>query len=113
MARCMLSTVDSMLTTTPLRKPALGARPTRTVFVTTGCFAWALLHKEHGIVLPTLLLAAELCFAGRGFAESADGARTRWMLARALVLLTVAYIIVRLSILGGFAGDAPQLVEPR
>ncbi|MBP7549626.1 MAG: hypothetical protein KA761_05020 [Gemmatimonadaceae bacterium] len=85
-----------------------GALRTRTVFVITGCFAWALLHKEHGIVLPTLLLAAELCFAGRGFAESADGARTRWMLARALVLLTVAYIIVRLSILGGFAGDAPH-----
>jgi hypothetical protein len=60
---------------------------TRTVLVIAGCFAWALLHKEHGIVLPALLLMTELVLrADAGFAEPADGAAPRWMLARTLTL---------------------------
>lgn len=85
-----------------------GALRPRTVLVIAGCFIWGLLHKEHGIVLPALLVVTELSFRGRGFAPLDGGARVPWMLARTLVLLTVGYVIVRLTILGGFAGDAPH-----
>jgi hypothetical protein len=79
-----------------------------TVLVIAACFTWALLHKEHGIVLPALLLMTELVFRGRGFPRPEAGAAPQWMLARTLTLIVLAYIIVRLSILGGFAGDAPH-----
>jgi protein O-mannosyl-transferase len=85
-----------------------GPLRTRTVMVIAACCTWALLHKEHGIVLPALLLMTEIVFRGRGFPAPASGAAPQWMLARTLTLIVLAYIIVRLSILGGFAGDAPH-----
>lgn len=79
-----------------------------TVLAIAAGLVWALLTKEHGIVLPALLLMTELVFRGQGFSPPAEGASRQWMLARVLVLVVAAYIVVRLSILGGFAGDAPH-----
>lgn len=91
-----------------VRDRQLGPLRTRTVWVIAGCLVWALLHKEHGIVLPALLLMTEIAFRGRGFPRPETGAAPQWMLARALTLIVLGYIILRLSILGGFAGDAPH-----
>ena len=88
-----------------VRDRQAGPLTRRTVALIVACQAWALLHKEHGIVLPALLLTAEAAFRGHGFA---DAAARLWGLARALVLTVATYIVVRLSILGGFAGDAPH-----
>lgn len=91
-----------------LRDRHAGPLTPRTVVVIVACQAWALLHKEHGIVLPALLLAAEASFRGRGFAPAGPEASRQWVLARALVLTVAAYLVVRLAILGGLAGDAPH-----
>ena len=85
-----------------------GTLAVRTVAAIAVALVWALLTKEHGIVLPALLLMTEVVFRGRGFAPPADGPSRPWMLARVLALIVAAYIVVRLSILGGFAGDAPH-----
>lgn len=96
-----------------------GALRGRTIALVAACVAWALLHKEHGIVLPALLVAAEAALLGHGFvsrraaAEGASdrgrgGADGRALLARVIVLEIIVYVVVRLSILGGFAGDAPH-----
>ncbi len=91
-----------------IRDRQQGPLRTRTVWLIAGCLAWALGHKEHGIVLPALLLMTEVVFRGRGFADPAGGVSQQWSLARASVLIVAGYIILRLSILGGFAGDAPH-----
>ncbi len=78
-----------------------------------GCQVAALLSKEHGIVLPTLLLLAEVMFRGGRFPAS-DAATTALLrtrqrtLVRLLVVLIGAYVVLRMSILSGFAGDAPH-----
>lgn len=80
----------------------------RTAFLICACLIWALLHKEHGIVLPALLLMAEVTFRGHGFAQLSDDTGAQWMLARLMVLIVVGYLVIRIAILGGFAGDEPH-----
>ncbi len=91
-----------------LRDRLHGALRTRTVVVIAVCLGWALLTKEHGIVLPALLLMAEVVFRRDRFAPVDDRGIREWLLARVLVLEVAAYLVVRLAILGGFAGDAPH-----
>jgi len=86
----------------------------RTVALVAVCFAVAVLTKEHGILLPALLLVAELCFRGSRFITGADDVAARealsrrWLLARVLVLETAVYLVLRFLVLQGFAGDAPH-----
>lgn len=80
----------------------------RTVALIAACFAAALLFKEHGVLLPALLLAAELSFAGRAFAVDTDGPARRWLLVRIMLLELVVYLVVRFTVLQGFAGDTPH-----
>ena len=80
----------------------------RTVALIAACFAAALLFKEHGVLLPALLLAAELSFAGRAFSVDTDGPARRWLLVRIMVLELVVYVVVRFTVLQGFAGDTPH-----
>ena len=85
-----------------------GALRARTLIVVGICFAVALLTKEHGILLPALLLAAEGAFRGRGFADDSEGRARAWLLARILLLEAAVYLVVRYLVLQGFAGDAPH-----
>lgn len=92
-----------------LRDRQRGELRTASAVTIVVCQVFAVLSKEHGIVLPTLLLLAELMFRGNRFPVPDQGARRQLrMLVRLLVLTIAAYIILRLSILSGFAGDAPH-----
>ncbi len=90
-----------------LRARAAGVMPMRTTLAILACYATALATKEHGIVLPALLALAELAHRW-GRPGSAPASPVPWPLARSAVLLTVAYLIVRTSVLAGFAGDTPH-----
>jgi len=80
----------------------------RTVAGIAALFALALLAKEHGILLPMLLLLTELALGGTLFVRPPGGRPRSWLLVRVLTMMIVVYVAVRLSILGGFAGDAPH-----
>jgi len=94
--------------TTYIRDRRKGALRARSALLIAACFAWALLTKEHGIVLPALLLAAEFTFRGNLFAGDADGRKREWLLARILVVEVAVYLVVRASVLHGLAGDTPH-----
>jgi hypothetical protein len=66
-------------------------------------FALACLYKEHAVVLPGLLLAAELTVL-RGQGVGPDF-RLLVRLYAALVLETVVFLVVRTVVLGDFAGS--------
>ena len=85
-----------------------GALRARTVVLIAVCFPVALLTKEHGILLPALLLAAEVAFRGQFLTAGTDGRARLWLLARILMLEAAVYVAVRFLVLQGFAGDAPH-----
>lgn len=97
-----------------VRARTAGALGLRTTLAITGCFALALLTKEHGIVLPGLLVAAELSLRGTRFASpDAPGGTGLARLLRFLVLVLLAYFTARLLVLGAVTGDAPHpALEP-
>lgn len=106
----MLTALPMLLAVTAyIHDRRAGALRTRTALLIALCLACALLTKEHGIVLPALLLMTELVFRGNLFADAPAAGRSReWLLARLMLLEVVCYVIVRLSVLEGFAGDAPH-----
>ncbi len=68
----------------------------------------ALFVKEHGIVLPAILLVLEWTGQRTGFtAQSGDWRRAR-VLALVLVLLATTYIAFRVAVLGVVTGDDPH-----
>lgn len=80
----------------------------RTTCAVLALFAVALLAKEHGVVLPLLLLAAELTIV-----RDARPLRTRFVAARPLVLglvmLGLLYLWLRASVLGSVGGMPPHV----
>lgn len=73
--------------------------------VIIGCFTLSLLIKENGIILPGLLLAAELALADRlRPRERGDWARLR-LLILLLGLIVALYLVMRVSVTGSLAGD--------
>ena len=85
-----------------------GALRRSTVALVALLFACALLTKEHGIVLPALLVLAEVSLRTEGTAPDREVRRRLWLLARVLALMVICYVVVRLAVLGGFVGDAPH-----
>lgn len=80
----------------------------RTVAWISVLFGFALLSKEHGIVLPALLLLAEATLVGTVLAPPGPTRPRSALLMRVMTLMVIVYVVVRLSILGAFAGDAPH-----
>lgn len=80
----------------------------RTVAAISVLFGLALLSKEHGILLPALLLLTEIALVGTILAPPTDARPRTALLARVMTLTVIVYVVVRLTILGGFAGDAPH-----
>jgi protein O-mannosyl-transferase len=70
-----------------------------TVLFLVGC-----LSKEHAVVLPLLLIAAELTIVG----ERGDR-RALWPLAASLAVAAVAYIVTRAVVLQGVIGEIPAV----
>lgn len=91
-----------------VRDRRIGELRARTVAVIAVLFGLALLAKEHGILLPFLLLLAEITLNGTVFARAVAPRPRSALLVRVLTMMVVAYVVVRLTILGGFAGDAPH-----
>ena len=80
----------------------------RTTCGVLALFGVALLAKEHGVVLPLLLLAAELTIV-----RDARPLRTRFVAARPLVLglvmLGLLYLWLRATVLGSVGGMPPHV----
>jgi hypothetical protein len=91
-----------------VRDRSRGALTRTTIVAICACLALALLSKEHGIVLPGLLVTAELSFRGRRFVTDAASDRSLGKLAQWIALLLLSYFVVRFAILGGVLGDAPH-----
>ena len=94
-----------------------GEMRTRTLVSILSCYALALASKEHGITLPALLALMEFvprgAVPGQGPAGSPPRAPFPWPLWRSMALMTIAYLVVRTSILEGVAGDAAHpALEP-
>jgi hypothetical protein len=86
------------------RKAKLNARAVAAV---AGFFALALLFKEHAIVLPLLIVAAELILFNTGPME--QRARLLAPLGVALALVACAFLVVRTAVLGGIAGGTSPI----
>lgn len=105
----MLVAIPTLLALTLyVRDRRVGEIRPRTVAGIAVLFGLALLAKEHGILLPLLLLLAEIAFRDTLFVRPPAGRPRSWLLVRVLTLMLVVYVAVRLNILGGFAGDAPH-----
>jgi protein O-mannosyl-transferase len=72
-------------------------------------YAIAFLSKEHGIMLPALLVAAELTVVvdDRPWRERVRDLRP---LALAFAALGLGLLVLRTHVVGGFAGDGPNIV---
>ncbi|MEX2181293.1 MAG: tetratricopeptide repeat protein [Gemmatimonadaceae bacterium] len=74
-----------------------------------GCFTAALFFKEHGIVLPALILALEWFGRATTFffvRQEGDWRRAR-TLALALGLIAALYVALRVAVLGEVTGTSP------
>ena len=84
-----------------------GALGVGTGAVIAGCYFVALFMKEHGIVLPALIIALELVGRATTFTrQDDDWARAR-LLALVLVLLASIFLTIRVAVLGNVTGDLP------
>jgi len=82
-----------------------GALTRRTGAAILICYAGGLLFKEHGIVLPGLLLAIELYGRATTFTrQEGDWERAR-VLTLLLVLVAAVYLVARVRVLGGVTGS--------
>lgn len=81
----------------------------RTALLIAALYMTALFVKEHAVVLPALLLAAEFMLSPSVLRtrEHGDGARIR-ILILLLSLVALAYLTLRLTVIGEFTGDAPH-----
>ena len=87
------------------RTGMLGGRDSAAILV---LFTLGLLAKEHAVVLPALLVAAELTvIQDRSWRTTARGARNARLLALALVLVAVTYMWVRSVVQGNLTGFVP------
>jgi hypothetical protein len=78
----------------------------RDIALLGGLYAIGCLFKEHAIVLPALLLAAEVTVLGRSFADVFRGElRVLWLV---LGLTAVLFWGVHASVVGNVAGDFPS-----
>jgi len=82
-----------------------GALRGRTVVAISSLFMLGLGVKEHVIVLPVLLVAAEVCLGRSHFATAADVAARGRMLLLALTAIVTAYLTLRFSVIGEVTGD--------
>src|SRR6185437_15266729 len=85
------------------RQPALTGRQIAVLGI---LYALACLAKEHGIVMPGLLAAAELTLVrdGRGWRARVNAvARPTFVLG----CVAAAYLLVRETVIGSWAGDYP------
>ncbi len=89
-----------------LRDRMTGPVQPRTGAAILALWGVGLLSKEHAIVLPGLLVAAELAFGGERFARGPAVRAAGWALARRMALLVMAYFLVRFAVIGGVLGDA-------
>ena len=93
---------------TPGRQPIAAVRRWQGALVIALVIA-ACLSKEHAVVTPGLLLAAELLLVNDPRPWSVR-CRALRPYALALVAAVLAYVVVRAHIVGAFAGDRPNVV---
>src|SRR5690606_29355422 len=71
-------------------------------------YATSLLFKEHGIVLPALVVLLELVGRRLTFTQQPDDWRRMRLLVLALGLVAAVYLYVRVQLLGALTGDEPH-----
>lgn len=95
-----------------VRVRQLAGEPARGgVLAIVGILALACLAKEHGIVLPALLLAAELTIVAASSRTVAWRERARQVapLYAGMALVAVVFLVVRSRIVAGLIGDTPHI----
>lgn len=92
-----------------IRARTIGALSRRTIAGIVALFATALAAKEHGILLPGLLVAAELAFRRRRFRSDSASDASLVLLAKLLLLTVVLYFMVRYAVLPDVLGDYPHV----
>jgi protein O-mannosyl-transferase len=87
-----------------------GGMPLGTTLGIAALYGAACLFKEHGVVLPVLLLAAEFTVVSHG--DDAEPSKPRQLLPIAVTLIAIgiAFIVVRSQVVGSLAGDASHPV---
>lgn len=88
-----------------VRARQTGTFSSRTVVTLAVAYACALLVKEHAIVLPGLLVLAELALRRTREVPALDRPPLGWLLGRIMVWVTIAFLLVRWIILGRTAGS--------
>lgn len=86
------------------RKRAIGARQVATLSVMYG---FALLFKEHVIVLPALIAAAEALAVG-GELSTRERIRRIWPLMVSMAIVGAAFVVLRTSVIGSVAGAGDE-----
>lgn len=92
-----------------IRARTEGALRGRTIAGIAALFALALLSKEHGILLPGLLVAAEFAFRSRRFRTTAASDASLWILGKVLAAAVALYFTVRYAVLPDMLGDYPHV----
>lgn len=71
-------------------------------------FTASLFIKEHGILLPALLVLVELVGRRQGFAAGPDDWRRLRLLVLTLGVIAASYLFLRAQLLGAVTGDEPH-----
>lgn len=78
--------------------------------IVLGSFIAGLLSKEHALVMPGLLAAAEVLIDNRD-QRFGDSAKRTWMLFGSMVVAAVAFMLVRTAVVGAFrAGGSNEIL---
>ena len=92
-----------------IRARRKGALPYSEVAILAALFFAACMFKEHAIVLPALLVAAELTVVG-GKRRNVDRARELWPLFVTLAFAGVLFIVLRTLVVGRLAQGGPNVL---
>jgi protein O-mannosyl-transferase len=92
-----------------IRARRKGAVSHREVAILAGLYFVACMFKEHAIVLPALLVAAEFTVAG-GNRRNVDRARELWPLLIALAFVGVIFVVLRTLVVGRLAQGGPNVL---
>ena len=93
-----------------LRVRSRGEVQSRHVAAMCCLYAVALAFKEHAIVLPGLIAAAEVLFVSRSASAGVPRLRKTFPLLASMFLVACAFLVVRTTVIGQFAGGSTARV---
>jgi hypothetical protein len=89
------------------RRRRRGPLDVRTGALVAACYFVSLFVKEHGIVLPGLVLCLELAGRATVFTRQDHDIRRMRLLVLVLLLLATIFVAIRVGVIGAVTGDEP------